>query len=94
MCKYYVYILASRSRVLYVGVTNNLLRRMFEHKKKLISGFTSQYNVDQLVFFDSTNDIRDAIEFEKKIKGWLRKKKVALIESHNPYWKDLSEGWF
>ena len=90
---YYVYLLASKSRRLYVGVTNNLERRLYEHKHKLVDGFTKSYNIDRLVFFDSTNDVRSAIEREKEIKRWRREKKIALIETMNPAWGDLSEGW-
>ena len=90
---YYVYILASISRVLYVGVTNDLQRRLFEHKSKLIKGFTSRYNVDRPVCFEETGDVVSAIEREKQIKGWNRAKKVALILSVNPNWSDLSLEW-
>lgn len=90
MKKYYVYIMASKSRVLYTGVTNNLERRVYEHKNKLVEGFTSKYNVNWLVFFEETNDVHAALNREKQIKGWLRSKKIALIESLNPQWKDLS----
>jgi putative endonuclease len=83
---YYVYILASKSRVLYVGITN-------EHKNSLIPGFTSQYKVHRLVYYEEGQDVEQAILREKQLKGWLRKKKIALIESMNPEWKDLSEEW-
>ena len=87
---YYVYILTNKSnKVLYAGVTNNLFRRIWEHKEKLIDGFTKKYNLTKLVYYEETADIREAIVHEKKIKGWLRKKKEALIESTNPNWKDL-----
>jgi len=89
-----VYILASKSRVLYVGVTNNLERRMFEHKNKLADGFTKKYSVDRLVYFEQTSDVLSAIAREKQIKGWDRAKKVALIESVNPTWEDLSAFWY
>ncbi|HEY6862646.1 MAG TPA: GIY-YIG nuclease family protein [Burkholderiales bacterium] len=92
--RYFVYILASKSRKLYVGVTNDLERRLFEHKHKLADGFTKQYHVDRLVHFEETTDVMSAIEREKQIKGWLREKKVALIESENPTWEDLSEAWY
>lgn len=89
---YYVYILTNWSnKVLYTGVTNNLERRMYEHKNKLIPGFTEKYNVNKLVYFDSTNDVKNAIAREKQIKGWTRQKKIHLIESMNPQWKDLSD---
>jgi putative endonuclease len=90
---FFVYLLASKSRRLYVGVTSNLERRLFEHKQKLIDGFTESYNIDRLVFFEETNDVRIAIEREKEIKKWRREKKIALIETMNPVWADLSEGW-
>jgi putative endonuclease len=75
--------------VIYVGVTNNLIRRVYEHKNKLVKGFTSKYNVDKLVYYDSTNESIAAIEREKEIKGWNRAKKDKLINSQNPKWKDL-----
>jgi len=84
MGSYYVYIMTNRSRTLYIGVTNNLERRVYEHKHKLVPGFTSQYNITQLVYFELTSDVRAAIAREKQIKGWLRTKKIALIESANP----------
>jgi putative endonuclease len=88
---YFVYILTNKSETLYTGVTNNLERRVFEHKNHLIEGFTKKYKITKLVYFEETNDIRVAIEREKQIKGWNRKKKIALIESMNPDWQDLSE---
>ena len=91
---YYVYILASRSRNLYIGVTNDLERRVYEHKKKLVPGFTTKYNIDRLVYFVTTQDVEVAISREKQIKGWLRTKKISLIESMNPTWDDLSARWF
>ena len=90
---FYVYVLSSRSRVLYIGVTNDLRRRVAEHKRKANAGFTSKYNVNRLVYFESTNDPRVAIEREKQLKGWLRAKKIRLIEGDNPTWRDLSEDW-
>lgn len=94
MKQHYVYIMASRSSTLYTGVTNNLKRRVYEHKNKLVPGFTAKYNINRLVYYDSTSDVNAAIGREKEIKGWLRAKKMALIESMNPTWEDLSEGWF
>ena len=92
--EYYVYIVAnSRHTVLYTGVTNNLLRRVSEHKNKTISGFTKRYNFDQLVYFECGNDINIAIAREKQIKCWARAKKVALIDSTNPQWSDLAADW-
>lgn len=94
MNQFYVYIMTNRSRTLYTGVTNNLMRRVWEHKHKLIEGFTQKYNITQLVYYETTPDVRSAIAREKQIKGWLRKKKIALIDSMNPTWQDLSEGWY
>jgi len=86
-----VYILASRSRSLYTGVTDNLERRMIEHRQGLIPGFTTRYRVFRLVHFETFADIRDAIAREKEIKGWRREKKIWLIQRHNPNWTDLAE---
>jgi putative endonuclease len=95
MKQYYVYILTNRKHgVLYTGMTNDLERRAYEHKEKLIPGFASKYSLTKLVYFEETTDVDAAINREKQIKGWLRKKKIALIESRNPNWKDLSEEWF
>ena len=92
--EYYVYIMTNKSRTLYTGVTNDLMRRVYEHKNKLVKGFTSKYKIQFLVYYESTSDIHVAIAREKQIKGWLRKKKIALIDSINPTWKDLSEEWY
>ena len=92
MNEYYVYIMSSYRGTLYTGVTGDLARRVYEHRHKLIDGFTKRYNVSKLVYYESTNDIRSAIAREKQIKGWLRSKKVALVESMNPQWKDLADG--
>jgi putative endonuclease len=87
---YYVYILASkRNGTLYIGVTNDLVRRVFEHKNDFIEGFTRQYGVHTLVYFEETGDAMAAIEREKQLKNWRRKWKMALIEKANPDWKDL-----
>ena len=91
---YYVYILASKSRRLYVGVTNDLERRLYEHKSKLLDGFTKQYNIDRLVHFEQSTDVLSAITREKQIKRWNRSKKISLIESANPTWEDLSNEWY
>ena len=88
---YCVYILASRSRNLYTGVTNDLDRRTIEHRLKLVRGFASRYRIFRLVHFERFGDIRDAIAREKEIKAWRREKKIRLIESHNPTWADLAE---
>lgn len=88
---YYIYILANwTNSVIYIGVTNNLSRRLFEHKNKLLDGFTKKYNLDKLVYFETYNDINEAILKEKKLKKWRREKKNNLIESLNPGWRDLS----
>ena len=92
--QYFVYIMTNKSRTLYIGVTNDLERRVYEHKHQLIDGFTSKYKIRSLAHYEITTDIREAIAREKQLKGWLRARKIALIESVNPAWKDLSEGWF
>ncbi|HEY6191318.1 MAG TPA: GIY-YIG nuclease family protein [Bacteroidota bacterium] len=95
MNQYFVYIMTNKKRgVLYTGVSNNLERRVQEHKLKLVPGFTSKYNCTRLAYFDSSPDVLGAITAEKRIKGWTRQKKIALIESGNPKWRDLSEGWY
>ena len=94
MREYYVYVMTNRSKTLYVGVTNDLVRRVYEHKEKLVPGFTARYNLTQLAYYEGTSDVTVAIRREKEMKGWLRRKKVALIESVNPDWEDLSAGWF
>ncbi len=91
---YYIYIMASKTRVIYTGMTNNLERRVYEHKEKLIKGFTSRYNVTRLVYYEYTNDVNAAIQREKEIKAWRREKKIKLIESTNPNWENLSDGWY
>src|SRR5271168_3182508 len=91
---YWTYIMASVSRVMYVGVTNDLERRVFEHKQKLVEGFAKKYKCAKLVWFEEFREIRDAIACEKRIKGLLRARKMALIEEKNQNWKDLSEGWY
>lgn len=86
---YYVYILTNKSGTLYTGVTNNLVRRIYEHKNKLTPGFTSKYNINRLIYFEETDDICAAIAREKEIKGWRREKKIDLIERFNPEWKEI-----
>ena len=93
MRAYYVYIMASRSRVLYTGVTNDLERRVIQHKRRVIPGFTTKYNVTRLVHFEEFTDILEAIGREKQIKGWTRAKRVRLIEHSNPHWTDLAGTW-
>jgi putative endonuclease len=92
--QYYVYIMASKTGTIYTGVTNDMVRRVYEHKHGLIPGFTTKYGITKLVYYESGSDINSAITREKQIKGWLRKKKVALVESTNPNWTDLSAGWY
>ena len=92
--RYYVYILASRSRNLYTGVTNNLRRRVLEHKQGLLAGFTKKYRIHRLVYFESFNDVHEAIAREKQVKAWRREKRVALIKSGNPAWDDLAADWY
>ena len=93
MAEYYVYIMTNKSRLLYTGVTNDLARRVHEHKQNLVDGFTRRYNITRLAYYESTSDIESAITREKQIKGLLRRKKIALIETANPTWKDLSSEW-
>ncbi|HET7248249.1 MAG TPA: GIY-YIG nuclease family protein [Gemmatimonadales bacterium] len=90
MKTYYVYIMSSGRRTLYVGLTGDLQRRVHEHRDKLIDGFTKRYNVTHLVYFETMTDVHEAIAREKTIKKWSRAKKIALIKSTNPKWKDLS----
>jgi len=86
--------MTNQSRNFYIGVTNNLERRVFDHKAKKVEGFTKKYNIDLLVYFGEYNDVSQAIEREKQLIGWTRKKKIFLIEEMNPNWDDLSEAWF
>jgi putative endonuclease len=90
---YYVYLIASRSRVLYCGVTNNLRRRLEQHREGSIDGFTADYNCMRLVWFERFQDVNSAIAREKQIKRWRREKKIALIQQANPTWVDLYESW-
>ncbi len=94
MKHYYVYIMTNHSGTLYTGVTNNLERRVLEHRRKLVRGFTAKYKLVYLVYYEVTEDIATAIAREKEIKGWVRAKKIELIESMNPEWRDLSAEWF
>jgi putative endonuclease len=90
MSTYYVYILASKKNgTLYIGVTNNLIRRVYEHRNGLIEGFTKKYGVNKLVYYEQTEDIKSAIERGKRLKKWKRQWKIELIEKMNPMWKDL-----
>lgn len=94
MAKYYVYIMNSPNGTLYTGVTNDLMRRVYEHKNKVIEGFTKTYNVTRLAYFEETTDVGVAIAREKQIKSWRRSKKIDLIKSMNPTWMDLAEDWY
>jgi putative endonuclease len=91
--RYFVYILSSKSRRIYTGVTNDLFRRVLQHKRGEIEGFTQRYKVNRLVYYEQFRYVGNAIHREKQIKGWLRVKKVALIERDNPTWDDLAEEW-
>jgi len=91
---YTVYIIASKSRVIYIGMTNDLSRRVFEHKNGLVEGFTKQYRCHRLVYYESFDDVTKAIDREKQLKRWSRRKKVWLIVRRNPTWEDLSADWF
>jgi len=88
--QYYVYILTNKTnKVLYIGVTNDLERRIFEHKNKIVEGFTKKYNLNKLIYYEVTKDISSAIEREKQLKNWHRDWKINLVNSFNPMWKDL-----
>jgi putative endonuclease len=89
--RYYVYILANRAGVLYVGVTNDLERRVLEHRSGLVGGFTRQFNITRLVYYEDCGEVEEAIAREKQIKGWRRSKKLGLIASLNPRWDDLGD---
>lgn len=95
MKQYYVYFVSNwTGDILYTGMTNNLERRVYEHKHKILDGFTKSYNVDRLVYFEIFDDPKNAIAREKQIKNWARHKKNTLVNSFNPEWKDLSDGWY
>ena len=91
--QYFVFIVSSRTRIIYIGVTNNLDRRLYEHKNKIFDGYSSQYETDSLVYYEVFSDVKQAIAREKQIKKWRREKKDALIEVLNPDWDDLSTKW-
>ncbi len=92
---YYVYILTNKTdAVVYIGVTNDLRRRLYEHKKEQIEGFTKKYHVHKLVYFEEFSDVNNAIAREKQLKGWTRAKKNSLVESKNPNWNDWGENYF
>jgi len=86
--------MTNKSRTLYTGITNNIRKRVYEHKNKLIPGFTKKYNISRLIYFETFGDVYSAIAREKTIKGWLRKKKIGLTRKTNPDWKDLAEDWY
>ncbi len=88
--EYYVYIMTNKNNTLYVGVTNDLRRRVYEHKNKLVEGFTEKYNIDKLIFYEIFNNPNEAIAAEKRIKGWTRAKKIALIKNKNPKFEELN----
>ena len=90
MKNYYIYIMTNKSKTLYIGITNNLSHRVYEHKQKLAKGFTEKYNIGQLVYYEITTDVKSALTREKQLKRWRREKKIGLIKSLNPGWKDLS----
>ena len=92
--EYYVYILTNSSRTLYIGVTNDLVRRVYQHRQKLVEGFTKKYNVNWLVYYEQTQDVKAALFRERQIKAWRRSKKVELVDVMNPEWRDLSAGWY
>jgi putative endonuclease len=94
MREYSVYILANHSRVIYIGVTNDIRRRVWQHQRGLLPGFTRQYKVTRLVYVEQTTDVRAAIAREKQLKRWPRWRKDRLIELHNAGWTDISAGWF
>ena len=92
---YWVYVLTNKPKgTLYVGVTNSLETRIWQHKSKAIEGFSKRYGLDRLVYFEEFRDVNRAIAREKELKGWLRVKKIALVEAGNPAWRDLSAGWY
>ena len=93
MKNYYIYIMANKTNsTIYIGVTSDLIKRVWQHKNKVIDGFTKRYNVNKLVYYEETTDFNSAIAREKQLKGWTRKKKNQLIESMNPNWNDLYDG--
>ena len=93
MRTFYVYILGSRTGTLYIGVTNDLVLRLAEHRSGIEKGFVSKYRVHRLLYFEQTPDVFSALTREKQLKGWNRRKKIELIRTTNPSWKDLSVGW-
>ena len=92
--RYYVYVMANLARTLYVGVTNDIQRRVFQHKQRQFAGFTAKYGLTRLVYFEETDRIQAALAREKQLKSWLRQRKIEQIESVNPAWGDLAAGWY
>jgi putative endonuclease len=91
---YYVYIMTNDPPpTLYIGATSDLERRVYEHTRKFVDGFTKKYNLDRLVYYEETDDVMSALEREKQLKGWLRRRKAARVETMNPQWRDLSAEW-
>jgi len=91
--RYFVYILSSVTKRLYIGITNDLERRVVQHKRRELEGFTSRYGIDQLVYYEETDDVYAAISREKQLKGWMRIRKIQLVQDMNPYWHDLAADW-
>jgi putative endonuclease len=91
--RYFVYIACSASWTLYTGITNDIERRMWEHKNKLFPGFTAKFNIDRLVYYETFRDVHSALRREKQIKAWTRAKRIALVKTMNPKWDDLSRQW-
>jgi len=92
--EYHIYIMTNKSGTFYIGLTNNIKKRVYQHKNKLADGFTKKYNIDKLLYYETFSDIYSAIAREKTVKGWLRKKKIELINTINPEWEDLSKDWY
>ena len=93
MKQYFVYLLTNNSKALYVGFTGNLKNRIWEHKNKVIKGFTEKYNIDKIIYFEQSENVYSAIAREKQLKGWTRKKKIELFEKENPEWRDLYDDY-
>lgn len=90
---YYIYIMTNNTKTLYIGMTNNLQRRVYEHKNHLVKGFTSKYRISKLIYYETTKDVNSAIIREKQLKNWHRQWKINLIEENNPEWNDLAKEW-
>lgn len=95
MKQYYIYILTNfKNKILYIGITNDLIRRVYEHKQKIVKGFSAKYNLKKLVYYERTESVNEAIKREKQLKNWHRQWKINLISEANPEWNDLSKGWY